>query len=119
MSDDNGQQSSFLGGQRGYGCAWRALPIVIGLIAIAVFYFSHKQEGPFGRSQVVGLSPNEEMALGAQAYQQVLRQSNVVKNGPVADAVRHLADDLVRVSQQPEVLEFTKLKPVTFEWEVR
>lgn len=116
---DDGQQRRSTFGGAGARLGMRLLPIIIGLIAIAVFYFQHRQPGPFGRSQVVGLSQAEEKALGAQSFQEVLRQADVVPQGPVVDVVKQIARNLIAASQVPEVLEYVQIKPVDFQWEVR
>ena len=123
MSYDQGDGRSQLfglGGQgRRYSNGIKLLPIIIGVVALVVFYFSHKQEGPFGRSQLVGMNSQEEMALGAQSFREVLKQSDVIREGPVVESVQRLARQLTAASQQKDVLEFTQLKPVNFEWETR
>jgi hypothetical protein len=95
----------------------RLLPILIGAVAIAFFMARGCQQGPFGRRQIVGMGPQQEQALGAQAYTQVLSQAHVVRNQPVVDVVRKLADDLVAASRDPEFVRHTGLTPPDFQWE--
>jgi metalloendopeptidase OMA1, mitochondrial len=109
MSDDYGSYPS-----RG---RIRLLPILIAVVAIGVMMARGCQQGPFGRKQIVGMGPQQEAALGAQAYSQVLTQAQVVRNSLVVDVVRHLAEDLVAASRDPEFVGHTGLTPPDFKWE--
>jgi metalloendopeptidase OMA1, mitochondrial len=109
MSDDYGSYPS-----RG---RIRLLPILIAVVAIGFMMARGCQQGPFGRKQIVGMGPQQEAALGAQAYSQVLTQAQVVRNSPVVDVVRQLADDLVAASRDPEFVRHTGLTPPDFKWE--
>jgi guanyl-specific ribonuclease Sa len=93
------------------------LPILIAVVAIGVTMARGCQQGPFGRKQIVGMGVDQEQTLGAQAYTQVLSQAQVVRNAPVVDVVRKLADDLVAASRDPEFVKHTGLKPPDFKWE--
>ncbi|HEV3301473.1 MAG TPA: M48 family metalloprotease [Planctomycetaceae bacterium] len=95
----------------------RLLPILIAVVAIGVMMARGCQQGPFGRKQIVGMGPQQEAALGAQAYSKVLTQAQVVRNSPVVDVVRHLAEDLVAASRDPEFVRHTGLTPPDFKWE--
>src|SRR5262249_25764203 len=97
----------------------RLIPIILALIAAGVYLVTHLQTGPFGRRQVVGLSPAEENQLGAQAYRQILGKSDVVEGGPAVDVVRRVGRLLAGASNAPEVLERLRLKPRDFAWEFR
>jgi guanyl-specific ribonuclease Sa len=95
----------------------RLLPILIGIALIGFTALRGCQQGPFGRHQIVGMGPEQETALGAQAYNQVLTQSQVLRDGPIVDVVRQLAKDLVAASQDPAFVQYTGLKPPDFKWE--
>jgi predicted Zn-dependent protease len=97
----------------------RFLPILLGLLAVGFIAVRGCQEGPFGRKQIVALSHEEEAALGAQAFQQVLRESQLVPEGPLTQAVRRVALRLTNAARKPEFLEPTKLKPQEFQWDLR
>src|SRR5436309_8214897 len=43
--------------------------------------------GPGHRSQTLALTPNQELSLGRQAYQEILSKSRVVRGGPQVDRV--------------------------------
>src|SRR5262245_21514348 len=76
------------------------------------------QEGPFGRRQHVAINSEQEAALGAQAFTEVLSEGDVV-GGPLADAVKQITDRLARATQDPQFLRLVKQKPQEMAWEVR
>jgi predicted Zn-dependent protease len=85
--------------------------VVIGIIAMGLFSLKGCQHGPFGRRQVVALSPAQESALGVQAYQEVLHDAQVVTSGPMVDDVKEVTRRLVRSVTNPQFLQMTKIKP--------
>jgi predicted Zn-dependent protease len=95
------------------------LPILVGLLAIGAIAVKGCQQGPFGRRQVVALNPTEEARLGAQAYEKVLSESNVVNGGPLDQAVRRVARRLEASAANPAVLRALRLRPQEFAWETR
>lgn len=97
----------------------KLVPILVGLVVAAGLLIRGCQEGPFGRRQLVALNPQQESALGAQAFQQVLNESEVVPQGPIVQSVRRLADQLIDASRQPEVLGFLKVSEPKFDWQSR
>jgi predicted Zn-dependent protease len=86
-------------------------PILVALVVMAFKYFNaEKIQSPLtGKTVRVGLSEQQEQALGLQSYQEVLSQSDVVRSGPDHDLVMRVA---------------RRLEPVTgdaakdFQWEV-
>jgi predicted Zn-dependent protease len=97
----------------------RLIPIVIGLGLIAFTMMRGCTPGPFGRSQLVAMDLQQEAALGAQAFQQVLQTADVVRRGAIVDVVKGLAQNLVAASRQSDVVAFTKIPPRDFQWEVQ
>jgi metalloendopeptidase OMA1, mitochondrial len=95
------------------------LPLVLGLAAIGFTVVKGCQEGPFGRHQVVALTPQEESRLGVQAFQEVLSQSDVLRDGPVVQAVREVAQRLAAATDNQRFLQETKQPAQKFEWQVR
>src|SRR5262249_50257615 len=91
----------------------------IGLIAVGVLFVRGCQSGPFNRRQLVALNPAQEAQLGAQTFQQVLQQSDVVSRGPLVDKVTEIGDRLAQASNSPGVLRATGIKPQNFPWEYR
>ncbi len=98
----------------------RLLPIVLAVLAIGFVVVKGCQSGPFGRKQVVALSPQQEAALGKQAYAETLQKesANVVESGPVVEAVKGVASRLTKATTNPAFLEATKQKPQPMQWEV-
>ena len=94
----------------------RLLPIIIGVALIGFTAVRGCQQGPFGRHQIVGMNPEQEAALGAQSYKQVLSESHVVRNSPVVEVVRKIAKELIVASRNPEFVKYTGLQPPDFEW---
>jgi predicted Zn-dependent protease len=97
----------------------RLLPLLIGLLAIAAVAVKGCQQGPFGRHQIVALNSKEEAALGAQAFDKVLNESNVVDGGDVVRVVRRIAGRLEASAAKPEVLRDLRLRGQQFDWQVR
>jgi predicted Zn-dependent protease len=92
--------------------------LVVGAIAIGFILVRGAQEGPFGRRQFVTINPQQEVALGVQAYQEVLEKSNVVRSGPVVEDVKRVTDRLVRATRNADFLRATKLHERDFDWQV-
>lgn len=97
----------------------RLLPILLALIAAGILIAKGWQAGPFGRHQIVALNPDQESQLGAQAFQKVLQESDVVPNGPIVGVVRRIGGRLAEASNNKDVLAALKLKPQRFEWQYR
>src|SRR5690349_6043733 len=105
---------------RGRGLGVRLLPIGLAILAAAFVAWQGCQKGPFGRNQIVGVAGEQEKALGLQAYQEVLSKSDVLREGPVVDAVRKITGRLVDATRNPDFLRITQLQqPPKFDWEVR
>src|SRR5947209_5908797 len=110
-----------MAGETSSGARWSWIPLIVGLAAMGFVAVRGCQEGPFGRRQVVALTPQQEDQLGLQAFQEVLAQErgNVIESGPVVDAVKRVAGRLEQASANPKVLELAHLKRRDFKWEVR
>ena len=106
--------------QRRSRFGFRAVPILLGLLMIGVMAISNCQDGPFGRKQVVGLNPQQEQQLGLQAFQEVLQQEgrNVLRQGPLVDAIRGIAVNLQRAAENNEFLGMAKMQPQQMDWRV-
>lgn len=96
----------------------RLLPILLALIVAGILIAKGWQAEPFGRHQIVALSPQQESQLGAQAFQQVLQESDVVRDGPIVAVVRRIGGRLAE-SNDREVLARLQLKPQRLQWEHR
>ncbi len=77
------------------------------------------QEGPGHRAQTLALTPEQELSLGRQAYQEILGKSEVVKSGPEVERVRQVGERIVRATQiEPLQREINlHLQGYQFEWE--
>ncbi len=69
------------------------LPILIAGIFFAYQYFSSEKfvNPETGRESHVGLSTEQESALGLQSYQQVLAQAQTIEAGPESEMVKRVA----------------------------
>ncbi len=78
----------------------RWLPVVIAVLVIAwQFFSSEKFVNPeTGRTAHVGMSREQESALGFQSYKQVLSQAQTVESGPEVEMVRRVAGRLAKAT---------------------
>jgi predicted Zn-dependent protease len=81
----------------------------------------NNREGPGQRSQTLGLSPDQELEMGRQAYQQVLREARdriVPANDPAVRRVRQVAVRIVHAAGiEPLQREINlHLRGYRFEW---
>jgi predicted Zn-dependent protease len=95
------------------------LPLLLALLAAGLLIAKGWQTGPFGRHQVVALSPQQEAQLGAQAFVHVLQEADVVREGPIVAVVRRIGSRLADASNNKHVLARLQLKPQRFQWEYR
>lgn len=94
--------SRFAGRSRRGGGILRLLPIAAFALYFLWFYASNREEVPLtGRTQLVDMSLEQEMALGLQSYREILSQSRVVSQGEAVDAVRAVGRRLAAVSEDP------------------
>lgn len=72
------------------------LPILAALAFLAYQYFSSEKfvNPETGRKSHVGMSTEQEAALGLQSYQQVLSQSQTVNSGPELEMVQRVVQRL-------------------------
>ncbi len=117
MSYGNGNRGQY-GNGGGFGLGARMIPIVIGLIAIGFTMVRGCQHGPFGRTQVVALSTEQEERLGMQAFREVLSTAKVLHRGPTVDAVNDVKQRLVAALNTPEFQSRIGIKISKFEWEL-
>jgi predicted Zn-dependent protease len=117
-----GNGSPQQGGRRGL----KLWPILLFGAYFAYYYFSHSNEASYtGRKQLLDSSAQEEAALGLQSYQEILSQSQVVKDGQLPQQVSEIAQRLVEAAPKVEkYLADTTGTPATtdwsaYQWEVR
>jgi len=102
----------------GFGLGARLIPLLIGAIVIGFTMVRGCQHGPFGRTQVVAISPAQEATLGAQAFHEVLTSSRVIHGGPTVDAVRRVTDRLIDATRNTEFQRRIGIKIPDFQWEL-
>jgi predicted Zn-dependent protease len=96
-----------------------AVAALITVVGIGGLLIKGCQKGPFGRRQVVALNPEQEAALGLQAYREVLSKSDVLPDdNATVKAVKEVAQRLIDATGNKEFLELTKQKPQKMKWEV-
>jgi predicted Zn-dependent protease len=101
------------------GTPIRVLPLLAAAVIALFLILKGCQEGPFGRRQVVALNPAQEAQLGARAFREVLRESDVVEGGPAVDAVERVGVRLEKAASSPAALRALRLKPQDFQWAFR
>ena len=78
----------------------RLIPIILFACYGLYYYVSNQETVPLtGRSQLVDMNRQQEMALGLQSYQQILSESQVVPEGEVVDLVRTIGHRLAQAAQ--------------------
>lgn len=88
-------------GRRGGGFRWKIM--LVFALGAAVYYFMNQKEVPFtGRKQLRTMKPVQEMQLGLQSYQQILRDSQVQTRGPVVDKVREVGRNIARAAAKED-----------------
>lgn len=100
----------------------RLAPLIILLLPAIAMLARGCQEGPFGRHQLVAITPQEESQLGSQAFRQVLQENygKVVRDDdPVAMRVREIGKHLIEAANSPKFLKLTHLQPQEFQWEFK
>ena len=79
---------------------YRLVPILLFAIYGIWFWYSNRTEVPLtGRTQIVDMTTEQEMALGLQSYRQILSQERVVDPGSeVTQAVRSIGERIARAA---------------------
>ncbi len=90
-----------IGGRPRGRMSWkmRLIPLVLFALYGLYFYVSNQEIVPLtGRSQLVDMTHEQEMALGLQSYQEILSQSEVIPEGQVVDLVRTIGRRLANAA---------------------
>ena len=80
---------------RAHGRALAAVLVAVIVAACATTPYTH-------RSQLMMVSEGEEMQLGAQAYQQVLKESKIEKDPRVNEIVRRVGQRIAAAANRPD-----------------
>jgi predicted Zn-dependent protease len=98
----------------------RLLPVLIGFVIVGGLLLRGCHKGPLGRNQLILTTPEQELQLGRQAYQQILAKSQVVERDPVVDSVREVGERLRKASEDPAVRKRLGLRgDAIMEWEFK
>lgn len=96
-----GRDAGQPGQRRRGGVRWWVLVLFAGYAGW--YWFSHQQEAAFtGRSQLIDTDVRQEAALGLQAYDEILAQSQLVTDGELPRQVSEIARRLVARAPQVE-----------------
>ena len=77
----------------------RVVPIAIALLVVVFQFFSADRfTNEAGRTARVGMSSEQEEALGMQSFQQVLQQSQVITSGPEYETVKRVAERIAKAT---------------------
>jgi metalloendopeptidase OMA1, mitochondrial len=89
---------------------WRVIPIVIALAAVGYQFLGAPQftNPETGRTARLGLTEQQEVALGMQGFREVVSQSRVVTSGPAYDQVHRVSSRLAAAMSDA----------VRFDWQV-
>lgn len=67
------------------------MPILLFAVYGVYYYTSNQQVVPItGRSQMVAIDRDQEMALGLQSYRQILSRERIVRSGEIVNAVEEI-----------------------------
>lgn len=108
----------YSGGRRRPSFSMRLVPLLIGAVIIGITLMRGCQEGPFGRKQVVGLNPQQEAALGAQAFREALSDAEVIRGGKIVASVEEITTRLANAARDPEFLKLVRQKPQEMDWQL-
>lgn len=87
----------------------RLIPLILFAIYGLYYYASHQENVPLtGRSHLVDMTREQEMALGLQAYHEILSQSRVIPEGQFVDLTRTIGRRLAQAAAEVDP---------GFEWE--
>jgi predicted Zn-dependent protease len=89
------------------------------LITLTGCYEQPAGQGPGRRQQALTLTPEEELALGRQAFKEVRRKFQMVQSGPMHEQVQRVGRRVVQAAQiEPLQREINlRVQGYTFEWE--
>ena len=101
----------------------RALPRAAAILFISLVAagcsVEPQGEGPGHRRQALALSPEQELQIGRETYQQILSKARVVRSGPQVEQVHAVGQRIAAgVAIEPLMREINlHVQPGQFEWE--
>ncbi len=104
--------------RRGWAVVAWCLTLTAGLVGLGCGVAAN-HEGPGHRAQTLALTPQQESALGQQAYQEVLSKSQVVRRGPEVERVRQVGERIAKAAKIESLQREINLhlKDYRFDWE--
>ena len=73
------------------------------LTVISLVIISCTQKTPYtNRSQMIFMSPKQELALGEQSYKEALSKSKVITNTKDSRRVKQIGERIARVANRPD-----------------
>jgi metalloendopeptidase OMA1, mitochondrial len=107
------------GNRQSWGLLIRLLPIGLALLLGMSSLARGCQRGPFGRVQTVGMSPQQESALGLRAAQEIrAKEPTLPRNSAEVRAVEAIVRRLIKAAEDPQLLARMQLTVPDFQWEV-
>lgn len=87
------------GRRRRSGFSLRWIPILLFAGYFAFYYFAHQETVPLtGRSQLVDIDRQQEMAIGLQSWAEIERQSKLVQDGPNLELLRRVGERIANAA---------------------
>ncbi len=105
-------------GQPGAWLMRLAVALVLGLVGVGFIAVRSCQRDPEGHITFAELSPEQEVKLGVQAFQETLKGARVLRSGAIVEQVHGVTDRLVKATRSPGFLEHFKIPDIPFQWQV-
>lgn len=96
--------------------AWLWAPIVI-LGTVGVVIAPRWTQGPFGRFQVIAITPEQEVALGEFLHPHLLKRGEAISDGPLAEVVARIGARLGAGTQNSYVMSVVRQQSPRWDWE--
>ncbi len=86
---------------------------------LGYYYFGHRQDAAFtGRKQLIDTSMDQEVALGIASFEQIVSESNLVRDPRVVQPIEDIARRLIAVGPRvEEALSASKGVATSTEWD--
>jgi predicted Zn-dependent protease len=95
-----------------------AVAVVLAVVGVGFIAVRSCTTDPEGKITFVEISPQQEVALGAQAFNEVMKESRVIKSGPIVNQVKSVTGRLEKATKNPMFLEHFKIPDIPFKWQV-
>ncbi len=96
-----GSSSPMSGVGRRRGGRIRLLPLLLFAVYGVYYYFGNQEVVPLtGRTQLVDMSRDQEMALGLQSYREILSRERIVRSGEIVQVVQDIGRRLASAASE-------------------